>query len=89
LARLALRIKAPVIPVFAPWEERRQRFVLHIGAPLNIEDTGDEAEDVRCFTSLFTKVIEDYIRRYPDQWLWIHKRWRTRPAGGSDLYKPS
>jgi KDO2-lipid IV(A) lauroyltransferase len=89
LAKLALRIKAPVMPVFAPWEERRQRFVLHIGAPLNIEYTGDEDEDVLRFTSLFTRVIEDYIRLYPDQWLWIHKRWRTRPAGESDLYKPS
>jgi KDO2-lipid IV(A) lauroyltransferase len=87
LAKLALHIKAPVIPVFAPWEERRQRFVLHIGAPLNIEYTGDEDEDVLRFTSLFTRVIEDYIRLYPDQWLWIHKRWRTRPAGASDLYK--
>jgi KDO2-lipid IV(A) lauroyltransferase len=89
LATLALRTRAPVIPVFAPWEERRQRFVLHIGAPLNIEHTNDEDEDVRRLTSLFTKVIEDYIRRYPDQWLWIHKRWRTRPEGESDLYKPS
>jgi KDO2-lipid IV(A) lauroyltransferase len=89
LAKLALRIKAPVMPVFAPWEERRQRFVLHIGAPLNIEYTGDEDQDVLRFTSLFTRVIEDYIRLYPDQWLWIHKRWRTRPAGESDLYKPS
>ena len=89
LATLALRTRAPVIPVFAPWEERRQRFVLHIGAPLNIEHTSDEDEDVRRLTSLFTKVIEDYIRRYPDQWLWIHKRWRTRPEGESDLYKPS
>ena len=86
MAKLALRTGADVIPVFAPWEEERQRFVLRIGAPLKVERTGDEAEDVRRLTSLATKTVECNIRRYPDQWLWIHKRWRTRPQGEPDLY---
>ncbi len=88
LAKLALRTGAPVIPVFAPWEHEQQRFVLRIGAPLCIERSGNEEEDVRKLTALFTKVMEDMIRRYPDQWLWIHKRWRSRPAGEPDLYGP-
>ena len=87
LAKLALRTNAPVLPVFAPWNAKRNRFLLHIGEPLTVERSGNEAEDVRTLTSHFTKVIEDYIRRYPDQWLWIHKRWRTRPAGEVDLYQ--
>ena len=87
LAKLALRTNAPVLPVFAPWNAKRNRFLLHIGEPLTVERSGNEAEDVRTLTSHFTKVIEDYIRRYPDQWLWIHKRWRTRPAGEADLYQ--
>ncbi|MGH9881457.1 MAG: lysophospholipid acyltransferase family protein [Pyrinomonadaceae bacterium] len=87
MAKLALRTGAVVIPVFAPWEEQQQRFVLHIGAPLTIENTGDEAEDIRRLTSLATETVEWYVRRYPDQWLWIHKRWRTRPAGEPDLYR--
>ena len=86
MAKLALRTGADVIPVFAPWEEERKRFVLRIGSPLKIERTGDEAEDVRLLTQFATRSVECHIRRYPDQWLWIHKRWRTRPAGEPDIY---
>jgi KDO2-lipid IV(A) lauroyltransferase len=86
-AKLALRTGAAMVPVFAPWEDRRQRFVVDIGKPLAIERSGDEKEDVRQLTSSFTKIVEDYVRRYPDQWLWIHKRWRTRPVGEQNLYE--
>ncbi|MGH7797042.1 MAG: lysophospholipid acyltransferase family protein [Candidatus Binatia bacterium] len=86
-AKLALRTGAAVVPVFAPWEDRRQRFVMYIGAPLTIDRSGDEEEDIRQLTSRFTKTVEDYIRRYPDQWLWIHKRWRTRPPGEQNFYE--
>lgn len=87
VAKLALRTGAVVLPVLMPWEPRRQRFVMYLGAPLNIERTGDEEEDVRRLTYLYTQTIETFVRRYPDQWLWIHKRWRTRPLGEPDLYK--
>lgn len=87
MAKLALHTGAAVLPVFAPWEEQRQRFVLDIGSPLNIESTGDEEEDIQRLTSLATEKVECYVRRYPEQWLWIHKRWRTRPSGEPDLYK--
>jgi len=50
--------------------------------------TGDFKEEVRINTARFTGVIEECIRRHPDQWLWIHKRWHTRPAGEPDLYGP-
>ena len=85
-AKLALRTGAPILPVFAPWEERRRRFVISIGAPLTIERSGDEREDIRQLTSNFTKIVEDCVRRHPDQWLWIHKRWRTRPKGEKNFY---
>jgi KDO2-lipid IV(A) lauroyltransferase len=85
-AKLALRTGAAVIPVFAPWDEQHRRFVLKVDPPLNIQRTGDEKEDIRRMTSLMTSVIETYVRSYPDQWLWIHKRWRTRPAGQPDIY---
>ncbi len=86
-AKLALRTGADVMPCFAPWDEQRRRFVLHIGAPLHFERTGHEEEDIRRLTALLTKVVEDYVRRYPDQWLWIHKRWRRRPEGEPDIYQ--
>ncbi|HYX28571.1 MAG TPA: lysophospholipid acyltransferase family protein [Pyrinomonadaceae bacterium] len=86
VAKLALRTGAPVLPVFAPWDETRKRFVLKIDQPLAMERTGDEEDDVRRLTQQYTQVVEDYVRRYPDQWLWIHRRWKTRPAGEKSLY---
>jgi KDO2-lipid IV(A) lauroyltransferase len=86
LAKLALRTGAEVLPVFAPWDRERRRFLLKIDEPLSIERTGDDEEDMRRLTQLFTNVVEKYVRRYPDQWLWIHRRWKTRPAGEPGMY---
>lgn len=87
VAALALRTGAAVLPVFVPWDEKRQRFVLRVDRPLVVAYTGDEKESIRRLTSLFTSVVESYIRRFPDQWLWIHKRWNTRPEKDANLYK--
>jgi KDO2-lipid IV(A) lauroyltransferase len=86
VAKLALRTGAAVLPVFAPWDDDRKHFRLKVGAPLPIERTGDETEDVRRLTQQYTRVVEDYVRRYPDQWLWIHHRWKTRPEGEAQIY---
>lgn len=86
LAKLALRTNATVLPIFVPWDEGTGKFLVHILPPVSTERTGDEPEDVRRLTANLTKVVEDYIRRYPDQWLWIHKRWKTRPKGEPELY---
>jgi KDO2-lipid IV(A) lauroyltransferase len=86
LAKLALRTGAEVIPVFAPWDQRRRRFLLKIDERLSVDRTGNEEEDVRRLTQAFTSVVEDYVRRYPDQWLWIHRRWKTRPPGEPEIY---
>ncbi|HEY5884764.1 MAG TPA: lysophospholipid acyltransferase family protein [Pyrinomonadaceae bacterium] len=86
LAKLALRTNATVLPIFVPWDESSGKFLVHILTPVSVERSGDEAEDIRRLTASLTKVVEDYIRRYPDQWLWIHKRWKTRPKGEPELY---
>jgi KDO2-lipid IV(A) lauroyltransferase len=86
LAKLALRTEAAVLPVFAPWDRDRQRFLLKIDEPLRFERSGDDEDDVRRLTQLFTDVVEKYVRRYPDQWLWIHRRWKTRPPGEPEIY---
>ena len=87
LAKLALRTDAAVIPFCMPWDEQRQRFLMRIDPPSEITRTGNEDQDVHRLTSLFTSVIEGYVRLYPDQWLWIHKRWNTRPAGEKEIYR--
>ena len=86
LAALALRTGAEVLPVFVPWDEEQQRFLLCVEPPLAISRTGDEKEDIRQLTSSLTAVVENYVRRYPKQWLWIHKRWNTRPGNDANFY---
>ena len=86
MAKLALRTKAPIIPIFAPWNEERRKYQLIIQPPISYEPTGDEEEDVRQLTTKLSQHIESQIRRYPGQWLWIHKRWKTRPKGEPAIY---
>jgi len=85
-ATLALRTDATVIPCCAPWDERRKKFVFRGGPVLELVRTGDAARDVELNTARFTAAIEAQVRRFPNQWLWIHKRWKTRPEGEPDFY---
>ena len=87
VAKLALRTGAPVVPVFSPWDKKLKKFTVTIGEPLKFDRTGDEEEDTLRATQLLTSVVEDWIRRYPDQWLWVHRRWKTRPAGSPRIYE--
>jgi KDO2-lipid IV(A) lauroyltransferase len=86
MAKLALRTNSPIIPIFAPWSEEKQKYLLIIGPPVSVQSTGDEEHDVRQLTTTLSQMIENTIRRYPGQWLWIHKRWKTRPKGEPAIY---
>lgn len=86
MARVAQKSEAAVLPGFLFWHDDEDRYVLHFGAPLNLIDTGDTEADAVANTALFAQVTEEYIRRYPDQWLWLHRRWKTRPAGEERVY---
>lgn len=86
LARVAMRTGAAVLPGFMVWEERDQQYVLRFGAEIPMAATGDEEADVLENTARFTHAIEDAIRRHPEQWLWVHRRWKTRPPGEPSLY---
>lgn len=86
VAKLALRSNAVVLPFFAVWRPERRKYVLQIEPPVQFNPTGDDEADTRELTQQVTKIIEDYARRYPDQWFWIHKRWNTRPEGEKLLY---
>jgi Kdo2-lipid IVA lauroyltransferase/acyltransferase len=86
MARVALKTDATVLPGFLLWEASEQKYVLHFGEPLTLIRTGDAEADILANTALFAKVTEEYIRRYPDQWLWVHRRWKTRPEGEGPIY---
>jgi Lauroyl/myristoyl acyltransferase len=86
IAKLALKTGAPVLPAFAVWEEAKQKYVVYLEPPVEYEKTGDDDTDVRNLTQAVTSVVEKYVRKYPEQWLWIHKRWNTRPKGEPGLY---
>lgn len=86
LARVALRTGAAVLPGFMLWEKEEGRYVLHFGPEVELPKSGNAEADVLDLTQQCTRTIENWIRRYPDQWLWIHRRWKTRPAGEPGLY---
>lgn len=86
LARIALRTDAAVVPGFTIWDRELRKYRLRFDPALALIRTGDEEADIVANTALFTKVIEQYVRLYPDQWLWVHRRWKTRPAGEKSLY---
>ena len=88
IADLALRTNPIILPIFAPWDPVRRKYVVKIEPPIAFEPTGVREDDARELTQRMTAVIERYVRAYPDQWLWIHKRWNSRPAGEPDLYAP-
>jgi Kdo2-lipid IVA lauroyltransferase/acyltransferase len=86
LARIALRTDAAVVPGFTIWDESLGKYRLRFDPALELIRTGDLEADIVANTQKFTKVIEDYVRQYPDQWLWVHRRWKTRPEGEKPLY---
>jgi len=86
MARIAARTEAAVVPGFLLWEESEQRYVLHFGEELPVIRTGDAEQDALANTASFTAAIERYVRQYPEQWLWLHRRWKTRPPGEEGIY---
>jgi Kdo2-lipid IVA lauroyltransferase/acyltransferase len=86
LARLALRTGAAVVPGFLSWDREHGKYRLRFEPAVELSRTSDEEADVRENTQRFTRVIEDYVRAHPDQWLWVHKRWKTRPPGEQPIY---
>jgi KDO2-lipid IV(A) lauroyltransferase len=86
VATLALRTGAIVLPGYLIWDDAAQLHRLHFDRPIETINTGNQKEDIQLNTARYTKALETIIRRHPDQWLWIHRRWKTRPEGEPDVY---
>jgi len=86
LARIALRTDAAVVPTFTIWDAQLKKYRLRFDPAVELMRTGDIEADIQANTQKFTTVIEEYVRKYPEQWLWVHRRWKTRPPGLPPLY---
>ncbi len=86
LARIALRTDAAVVPGFTIWDSSLGKYRLRFDPAVELVRTGDLDADIHANTQKFTTIIEDYVRKYPEQWLWVHRRWKTRPEGEISLY---
>lgn len=79
VAALALRDGTPIVFGFGARQGRTFRYKVIVDDPIFPENTGDKEADILRITQAFTKRIEYYIRQYPEQWLWLHRRWKTQP----------
>ena len=86
IARVALHTGAAVVPGYAVWDESLKKYLLRFEPPLELVRTGDAERDIVENTQRFAKVTEEIIRKYPEQWVWVHARWKTRPQGEPPLY---
>jgi KDO2-lipid IV(A) lauroyltransferase len=86
IALFALRTGAAVVPGFLIWDRSLGKHRLRLDPPVELINTGDLDNDVLENTKRFNKILEGYVRQYPDQWLWIHRRWKTRPEGEAGVY---
>ena len=86
IATLALKTNAMVIPTVAIWDRKRKKYFFHGDPPVELVRTGNHDHEVELNTARFAEAMERMIRLYPDQWLWIHRRWKTRPPGEPEIY---
>ena len=86
IARVALHSGAAVVPGYAYWDENLKRYRLRFEPPVELVRSGDMERDILENTRRFQKVIEEIIRKHPEQWAWIHARWKNRPKGEPPIY---
>jgi KDO2-lipid IV(A) lauroyltransferase len=86
IARIALHTGAGVVPGYILWDPTIKKYRLRFDPAMELTRTGNAEADVRTNTARFARVIEDVVRKNPEQWVWVHKRWKTRPAGEESIY---
>lgn len=75
--KIALAAGAPIVPIFIVRNKKRHTIVVE--EPIRIEKTGNKEDTVLYYTQKWSELVESYIRRYPEQWVWMHRRWKTQP----------
>jgi len=80
---IALRTGAALVPAHIV-RQRDDKHIIVVEKALELELTGDLEEDIRVNTARIVKILESYIRKYPEQWIWVHERWKTQPNTASD-----
>ena len=86
IARVALHTDAAVVPGYVYWDAAMRKYRLRFEPPVELVRTGDIERDVRENTARFAKILEEIIRQHPEQWVWLHARWKNRPPGEEKLY---
>jgi KDO2-lipid IV(A) lauroyltransferase len=86
LARLAMATRAPVLPAFMVREGASTRHRITILPPIEADRGTNRVDALQRYTQQFTSIIEVMVRRHPDHWNWIHRRWKTRPPGEARFY---
>jgi KDO2-lipid IV(A) lauroyltransferase len=86
IARVAMRTGAAVVPAFTLWDQALGKYRIRFEAAIPVVCTGDDEADVVANTQNYTRAIEQAVRAHPEQWLWVHRRWKTRPEGEPGLY---
>src|SRR5580765_3077745 len=87
IARVALHTGAAVVPGYAVWDEALRKYRLRFEPPMELVRSEDAERDIVENTQRFARVTEEIIRKYPEQWVWVHARWKTRPKGEAALYE--
>ncbi len=77
LAAMAYKFNVPVVPILNHRSsENKYKIIIDVLPPLNIIESETKPETIRKNTQIYSDLISDYIRKYPDQWIWMHRRWR-------------
>jgi len=86
VAMLAIRAGASIVPMFGIWDDAAGKYRIVYGEIIEPTNSGDRQKEIERITAECVAETEKVIRQFPDQWIWIHRRWKTRPPGEPELY---